>query len=87
MPDEKLNAELYLMLGRLEGKLDSVIQANASHVTKIDEHDKRLVDAEGRLVQLETRYSEGKAHKSFLLSIGAVLISAGSTFWKILTGR
>ena len=44
MPDKELilQTDVYLILGRLEGKLDSVMTITEKQWESIDQHDKRL---------------------------------------------
>lgn len=83
MPEEN---NVLMSLGRLEGKMDMLLGQHTANIAKFDNFDRRLIDAERRITTLETRSDEGKAHKSFLMSMAAIAITAASTLWKLITG-
>ena len=69
MPDN----QLYLMIGRLEGKLDYFLNKSEAHDKKFEEHEARLDDLENTRTITQTRTSMMVTGLSLVAgSIGAV---------------
>jgi hypothetical protein len=66
-----MNEELLLALGRLEGKVDSILTAQAIHTEELNRLDKRMRDLE--------------QSRSWLLGAAAVMGAAASFLIHVLT--
>jgi hypothetical protein len=87
MTEQQFNADLHLMLGRIDGKLDMVLSQQVSHGGRLDNHDNHFSDLETRIAQLEARQDEKKTNRSFLMSVGALIVSLAGFLWKLATGK
>ena len=66
-----MNHELILAFGRIEGKIDSLVQGQARQEARLDGHDKRL----GMLERWQAK----------VLGMGAVAGTLASFAWQYLT--
>lgn len=64
------------MLGRLDGKMDMILAHQSTHGNRLDKHELRINELEGKTTILEQDGQTRKTYFSTLLSIGSLLVAA-----------
>lgn len=70
--------ELHLFLGRLEGKVDTLVNLHTTQAARIDAVEARMNAAEQRIVALESSSGTGRVWLTNILSGLAFLVSLGT---------
>ena len=65
--------EIALLIGRVEGKVDTLVQLSTATSQRIDNLESRLVSVEQRTASLAATNSNGKTWVSNLIALGAAL--------------
>ncbi len=71
--------ELLLLLGRLEGKVDTIITGQSAHGSRLDRLEARQAEHDVWRAGIDAKVSSNKGWWSMLLTIGALALSAFST--------
>lgn len=75
MDDTSFNANVQYLLGKLDGKVDTVLANQVAQSADIKVINARLSDGENRLTTLETETKTKTASKTFILSMISVLVA------------
>lgn len=76
------DSDLYLMLGRLDGKMDALAAMHSTAIARIDGIEKRVGQNEQEVASIKAKGVHGRAWLSTAISIGAVLLSAIGLYLK-----
>ena len=78
--EQNLNTEALLMIGRVEGKVDSLISLVSTQSQRIDGLEKRQTQTEVDVVTLKTQNSEKRSFVASVIAIFSVIVSAISAY-------
>lgn len=56
MTNQMNDGMVMLAIGRLEGKMDMVLSSHKGHSDRLESHDKRLDDIDGRVSKMEGKW-------------------------------
>ncbi|WP_448955730.1 hypothetical protein [Labrys neptuniae] len=76
MTDTTDNSQIYLLFGRLEGKVDTIIQSQTAHSSRLDKVESKQAEHDVWRAQMEAKGNQNKGWWHALLSIGALGLSA-----------
>ena len=79
--EQNLNTEALLMIGRVEGKVDSLISLVSTQSQRIDDIEKRQTQAEVEIATIKTQNSEKQSLAATALSVLSVAIAAISAYF------
>jgi hypothetical protein len=71
-----MNADFLVSLGRLEGKVDALLQHQTNTASRLDHVEKRQTETDLKVAGIEARGGASKDWKATLISLGALAISA-----------
>lgn len=78
--EQNLNTEALLMIGRVEGKVDSLISLVSTQSQRIDGLEKRQTQTEVDVATLKTQNTEKRSFVASVIAIFSVIISAISAY-------
>lgn len=74
--------KLYLLLGKLDGKLDSLMTAATATSARVDDVEKRVLETEKSITTIKARHTYGKSWLSTIISVAALGVAVVSNFLK-----
>lgn len=78
--EQNLSTEALLMIGRVEGKVDSLISLVSTQSQRIDGLEKRQTQTEVDVATLKTQNSEKRSFVASVIAIFSVIVSAISAY-------
>lgn len=72
--------EIALLIGRVEGKVDTLVHLSTATSQRIDNLERRLVSVETKTASLAATNTSGKTWASNLIAIGAALAAIAALF-------
>lgn len=79
----EIDQNVILLIGRIEGKVDTIIHFQGTHGSRIDALEQRTAALEQRQAASEAANTSSKGWLANLLSVGALVISAISAYFGI----
>lgn len=80
------NGELILLIGRIEGKVDTLVANQQSTAARIDLIETRTSQLEQKMAAAAATGSTGNRWLSNLIALGALVISVGAIILDKVTG-
>jgi hypothetical protein len=74
------NHDLYLLLGRLDGKVDTLVTLHSATQQRLDAIEQRLGHVEQDTASLKSSGTSSKTWTSNIMSVVAVIIAAIGTY-------
>lgn len=78
--DQNLNTEALLIIGRVEGKVDTLISLSSAQSQRIDNLEARQAQTEVDVATLKTQNTEKRSYLATVIATFSVIVSAISAY-------
>lgn len=76
------DSDLMLLLGRVEGKVDALVNLQSSTTQRVETIEHRQVSVEHRVTAIEAKAAGSKAWLAHLMSVAALVASIATVYFE-----